>query len=74
MIFALALTAISCRKDRTEPPRFPDHIDNVLVMYMAGQNSLASYLRTNISDFCSGQIPAGNDPAILLSYQKRIAR
>ena len=70
MIFALALTAISCRKDRTEPPRFPDHIDNVLVMYMAGQNSLASYLRTNISDFCSGQIPAGNDPAILLSYQK----
>lgn len=70
MIFALALVTISCRKDRTEPPRFPDHIDNVLIMYMAGQNSLASYLRTNISDFCAGYLPAGNEPSILLSYQK----
>lgn len=70
MIFALALAAISCRKDRTEPPRFPDHIDNVLIMYMAGQNNLASYLRNNINELCNGYIPAGNEPSILLSYQK----
>lgn len=70
IIFALALAAISCRKDRTEPPRFPDHIDNVLVMYMAGQNNLASDLRNNINSLCNGYLPAGNDPTIFLSYQK----
>lgn len=37
---------------------------------MAGQNTLASYLRTNITDFCTGYVPSGDSPSILLSYQK----
>lgn len=69
MASALA-AAVSCCKHRAEPPRFPDHIDNVVIMYMAGQNSIASYLRTNINDICAGYVPAGDSPSILLSYQK----
>lgn len=69
MASALAAAA-SCCKHKAEPPRFPDHIDNVLVMYMAGQNNIASNLRNNIITLCSGYLPAGNDPTIFLSYQK----
>lgn len=39
-------------------------------MYMAGQNNLASDLRSNINALCNGYLPAGNDPTIFLSYQK----
>lgn len=71
MILAPVLaTATSCCKHRAEPPRFPDHIDNVVIMYMAGQNSIASFLRKNITDICSGYVPAGDSPSILLSYQR----
>ena len=65
-----ALMTVSCVKDPLETPRFPDTIDNVLIIYSAGQNSLASYLKEDIRDFCKGYLPAGNDPNILLSYQK----
>lgn len=62
--------AVSCVKDRLEDPKFPDHIDNVLLMYAAGQNNLARDIGSNINDFCAGGIPRGNDPSIFLCYQK----
>lgn len=70
VISAISMTAISCRKDNIEPPRFPDRIDNVFIMYSAGHNNLSSYLREDIDEFCRGYIPKGNDPTIFLSYQK----
>lgn len=66
-----ALAMMSCVKDELDPPRYPSvGINNVLIMYAAGQNSLAGYITEDITDFCNGYLPNGDDPNILLVYQK----
>lgn len=67
--FAVLLPS-SCVKDTMEAPKFPDSINNVLLIYAAGQNSLAHYLQEDINDFCDGYLPQGNDRNILLVYEK----
>ncbi|MBO8446063.1 MAG: hypothetical protein IAC23_10305 [Bacteroidetes bacterium] len=72
-LFLLSLAMLlpsSCSKDTPEAPKFPDSINNVLLIYAAGQNSLAYDIRTNINDFCNGYLPQGNDSNILLAYEK----
>lgn len=66
-ILLFMLAAISCEK---EPARFPSHIDNVFIMYTAGQNNLAGNLQSNIEQFCGGYLPNGDAPYIFLSYQR----
>lgn len=70
-VSACLALSVSCGKDSIEPPRMPDEIDNVLLIYMAGKaNNLAVDMRNNIDDFCEGYVPEGADRNILLAYEE----
>lgn len=67
--FAVLLPS-SCVKDTMEAPRFPDSINNVLLIYTAGYNNgLSSDIENNIEEFCKGYLPQGYDSNILLVYE-----
>ena len=71
-VIACISVTVSCVEDGTcEIPTMPDSIDNVFIIYMAGKdNGLASAMRDNISDFCSGYVPEGYNSNILLAYEE----
>ena len=55
-ILALALLALmGCTKDREEP-RYP-HSSRVVLVYMAGDNSLGGYVRDNLDAMAQGMAP-----------------
>lgn len=70
LMLAALLMSSCCEKDHVEAPRFPESVNNVLLIYAAGQNNLANDIRGNITDFCRGYLPQGNDSNILLAYEK----
>lgn len=67
-VLLCGMSLTSCRK--TGPDNFPDRINNVLLIYTAAKNDLASYIETNIRQMCKGDIPEGNESNILLVYEK----
>ena len=71
-VIACISVTVSCVEDGTcEIPTMPDSIDNVFIIYMAGKdNGLASAMRDNMSDFCSGYVPEGYNSNILLAYEE----
>ena len=63
-VLLCGMSLTSCRK--TGPDNFPDRINNVLLIYTADKNNLASDIENNIGQMCKGDIPEGNESNILI--------
>lgn len=86
IIFTLAALLCSCakvdpdfstcveQKPTTGEVRHPSNsYGNVLLLYLAGRNSLSSYLKTNYDELLKGYIPRGGSgpcPYVLLVYEQ----
>lgn len=69
--FCLTMAMISCEIipiDPTNPEEKPKPYNNVMLLYSAGFNNLASYLKGDIEELKTGFIPSAKDKNVVLVY------
>ena len=72
ILFGLFLMVTSCSKDEpTQEPEVPAR--RTVIVYMAGDNNLSSYLQSDLNEMINGRKQVGRDESLLVFVDRSSA-